>query len=551
MKITLGLKIALGFAAIVILMIFSTAMAYVEVSKIEVLQARVANLRVPTVVASKDIQRDINQLANKGRQAVLAGENPAAFKEANQLYNRQADLVLKDFSRMDDLAVSWTLQANRDRLATAEGKFPELKKLQDQGIEMAAKGSKDGVLRAGEFMTQNSTVLSMDIKATLEDMADSQLKLLKDDQDAIQSDSRMLIVTLLISTLAALLVAGGIAFYLGRGISRAAGAVLKSAEAIASGDLSGAELVALSRDELGYLTVALNKMKLNIRKIVSEISQNAQQVASASEQLSATSQQISANSEETSAQAGTVSNATQQVTQNLQTVATGAEEMGVSIRDIARNATEAAKVATSAVQIAENTNAAVSKLGASSAEIGAVVKMITSIAEQTNLLALNATIEAARAGEAGKGFAVVANEVKELAKATAKATEDISRKIETIQADTKTSVEAIGTITGVIRQINEISGTIASAVEEQNATTTEMVRNVNDAAQGSTAISSNISGVAEAAQSTSRGAGDTQKAAQGLVETASELRRLVEQFHLEPSQFGNGKSPKESARLLN
>jgi methyl-accepting chemotaxis protein len=145
---------------------------------------------------------------------------------------------------------------------------------------------------------------------------------------------------------------------------------------------------------------------------------------------------------------------------------------------------------------------------------------------------LNATIEAARAGEAGKGFAVVANEVKELAKETARATEDISLKIEAIQSDTKAAVDAIASISGVINQINDISGTIATAVEEQNATTNEMSRNVTEAAHGSGEITSNIGGVADAAQSTTRGATDTQKASQQLVETSAQLRRLVEQFKL-------------------
>ena len=146
------------------------------------------------------------------------------------------------------------------------------------------------------------------------------------------------------------------------------------------------------------------------------------------------------------------------------------------------------------------TNATVAKLGESSAEIGNVIKVITSIAQQTNLLALNATIEAARAGEAGKGFAVVANEVKELAKQTAKATEDISRKIEAIQNDTKGAVEAIAQIGKIINQINDIQNTIASAVEEQTATTGEISRNVAEAAKGSNEIAQNITGVAQAAQ---------------------------------------------------
>jgi methyl-accepting chemotaxis protein len=278
------------------------------------------------------------------------------------------------------------------------------------------------------------------------------------------------------------------------------------------------------RDEIGELGRCLNTFVEKIHHILLQIADSSMQVSAASNGLSATSEQITANSEETSAQANVVSQATQQVSQNLRTVATGADEMGTSIKDIAKNATEAATVATSAVRAAEATNATIAKLGASSAEIGQVVKVITSIAQQTNLLALNATIEAARAGEAGKGFAVVANEVKELAKETAKATEDISRKIEAIQIDTKAAVDAIATISEVINQINGISSTIATAVEEQNATTNEMARNVSEAAHGSAEITSNIAGVAQAAESTSRGASDTQKAARQLVETSSQLR---------------------------
>jgi methyl-accepting chemotaxis protein len=172
----------------------------------------------------------------------------------------------------------------------------------------------------------------------------------------------------------------------------------------------------------------------------------------------------------------------------------------------------------------------VGRLGDSSAEIGQVIKVINSIAEQTNLLALNATIEAARAGEAGKGFAVVANEVKELAKQTGKATEDISHKIRAIQESSHEAVQAIGEIGKVINQINDISNTIASAVEEQSATTNEISRNVAEAAKGVDEITQNVTGVAEAAKSTASGASDTQTAAAELSRMAAELQGLVGQF---------------------
>jgi methyl-accepting chemotaxis protein len=312
-------------------------------------------------------------------------------------------------------------------------------------------------------------------------------------------------------------------------LQRKVNAMLVSVSAASKGDLTQ-EITVSGPDPIGQMGSGLTQLLANLRSSIGKIGQAAATLSTSAGELTTVSQQMSANAEETSSQANVVSAAGEAVNRNLQTVATGSEEMSVSIREIAKNATEAARVATGAVRVAETANATVGKLGESSAEIGQVVKVITSIAQQTNLLALNATIEAARAGEAGKGFAVVANEVKELAKQTAKATEDISQKIAAIQTDTKSAVDAIGMISGIIGQINDISNTIATAVEEQNATTNEMSRNVAEAARGAGEISKNIAGVAEAAQSTSHGAGDSQKAAAQLSNMSTELRELVAQF---------------------
>jgi len=305
-----------------------------------------------------------------------------------------------------------------------------------------------------------------------------------------------------------------------------AGSVLQK---IAQGDLR-ARVMGDYQGDHAQIKNDINSMAEKLSSSMSQIGQGAQRLASSSEELSSVSHQMSANAEETAAQSNVVSAAAEEVAKNLQTVSTATEEMTSSIKEIAKNANEAARVAISAVKTAETTNATVAKLGESSAEIGQVIKVITSIAQQTNLLALNATIEAARAGEAGKGFAVVANEVKELAKETAKATEDISQKIEAIQSDTKGAVEAIGQITSIINQLNDFSNTIASAVEEQTATTNEIARNVQEGARGGAQVTDNIASVAQAAKSTTQGASDTQTAASELARLAAELQKVVSQF---------------------
>jgi methyl-accepting chemotaxis protein len=305
-------------------------------------------------------------------------------------------------------------------------------------------------------------------------------------------------------------------------------------DAVAAGDLS-ARLPVRRRDEIGRMSESLNRAIDSFGGALTGIADNAHALGGASEQLAAVSQELSATARDTSAQTSAVSGAAEQVSVNVQTVAIAAQQMGASIRDIAHNAHEAAEVAQRAVHAAGSANQAVTKLGTSGLQIGNVIRMIGGIAEQTNLLALNATIEAARAGEAGKGFAVVANEVKELARETARATDDIGRRIEAIQSDTREAMQAIGEITRIIDRISEIQSTIASAVEQQSAATAEITRNMGQAARGTSEIATNIASLASGVEGTHRVANDTQRAANELAMMAAELQRLVSRFRYRPA----------------
>lgn len=304
---------------------------------------------------------------------------------------------------------------------------------------------------------------------------------------------------------------------------------LGSIQAIAAGDLLE-RTVPTGRDEMGDIGRALATARSWLQATMASVFELTQTVSTAAEELSTANSQVASNADQTTAQAGVVATAAEQVSKNVQTVSAGTQQMEAAIREIALNADEAATVANRATSVAASTTTIMTTLGESSAEIGDVVRTITSIAAQTNLLALNATIEAARAGEAGKGFAVVAGEVKELARETAQATEDITRRVEAIQIETSHAVTAIGEISTIIDLINDYQRTIASSVEEQTATTNQMSVSVAQAAHGSEDIAGTITGVASSSTSSSQLFNQIDASISDLAQLSAELRNRVATF---------------------
>ena len=447
-------------------------------------------------------------------------------------------------------------QEGKDHWAKVMGDLPKYIAYADPIASLANQGKKD---EAYALLAGPAGPLAAGIESNMEWVTNQKItlgKAMNDSNNKISADltkimSAIIAVAMLASVLLGIFIANTIAKPLGKGV--------EFAKAVAEGDLTR-QIDVKRKDELGVLSDALNLASANLRSMFAKVHEGVQTLSSASTELSSISRQMTTSAESTSTRAngvaaaaeqtstnmGGVSAAMEQTTMNLSTVATASEEMTSTIGEIAANAERARKVTAEAVDSAQRVSGTMDKLGAAAREIGKVTEAISAISSQTNLLALNATIEAARAGAAGKGFAVVANEIKELARQTATATEDIKARIEGIQTSSSAAVGDIGSVGNVIREVNEIVSGIAAAIEEQSAVTKDIANNVAQASSGveeanrnvaeaSRAVSSMAQDVAEVNQASgeiSSSSAQVLLSSEDLSKLSEQLRGLVERFKI-------------------
>ena len=558
-------QLILAFGVVLVLELIASAIVFTMTVGVGHQLNKMKSLRVPAQVATNDLELNLMKARSDTRQVALlvsSGQMDSA-KEYQTKVSDDWDGINNEVAKLTILSRRFVLPQNRDRVTRLTAELPVLQKEQTEIVaQFLSAGPKHiAPLELELFKTiEPHGVVVREIAAAL---TRSQADLIYSDvEDERKSQSRVEWI-LAISTFLTIALGLGIAVFFSNTFVSVLLPVVERLKIIAAGDLSSASLpeALLSRgDELGDLASASQLMTDNLRRLLRDISNGVGTMAAAATELSSIARDTSSGTDTASERATAVGVAAEaacantfsiiarmdESSSNLNSVAGATEEMSVTIGDISSNTSRARTISEQATQQAQIISDQMQRLGQAAQEIGNVTETITNISAQTNLLALNATIEAARAGSAGKGFAVVAKEIKELAKQTVEATEDIKARIAGIQSSTGMAISDIEQITGVIRDVSGIVSSIAAAIEEQATVTRDVAGNIAQASEGvqdanrnvsqtievTMGIASDIAGVNSSVQVIRQGGKQVQDSADDLSHLAESLDALVGQFKL-------------------
>jgi methyl-accepting chemotaxis protein len=563
MKLNIRSQLVLAFAAVLALVLISSAIVYWKASDVSQKLDRFKEIRIPLMVKSSAVELNLLKTRSDTRRVVLYVATGKLDKAKAYKQNVEQDwaAVNSEFEELPEMSKHFVLQENKDRVAKLETELPLLHQEQSDIVDRALSAGPKGIASVDDDLAQNVETHGAAVREVIEGLSGSAKSLVADDLDSqikSQSTSQWMLV---VSSLLSLVIGIGIAFIISGRIVGALTPVLARLKANATGDLSGnmiTEEMLARQDELGELAAASKTMTVNLRTLIGKIAGGVQTLAASATELSAVSKQtaegtssmsdkangVAVAAEEASANTLSIAAGMEESSSSLSSVASATEEMSATVGDIAANTSRARAISEQATGQAQTITDQMQKLGQAAQEIGHVTETITNISAQTNLLALNATIEAARAGTAGKGFAVVANEIKELARQTAEATEDIKARIAGIQNSTGTAISDIGQITTVIKDVGTIVSSIAAAIEEQATVTKDVAGNIAQASDGVRQANERVSHTAEVSKSIAQDiAGvntavvDIRQGGQHVEASAVELSKLAEQLGAQVAQF--------------
>ena len=548
-------KLALGFGTLAVLLVFIAAAAWWELSAINQ-HMDIALEQAGKMSKIKDVNTSLDTLYLEMWGLVAAKDT--AEKQARQAaINGKREEYRKGLEELKAVAKS---QEDKDLLAKLQEAVNGASELNQRVSAMVVKAEGMDAKAVNLFETEGDKQMMEKIDPAINALIAYREKRIQQVDTAAEAAFLRARWMMVIGALVAL----GLAAFLGTVITRSIVVPIKDCvgltEVLAQGDFSKEVPEALRQrgDEMGDLARGFHTMVGNTRKLLHEVTGGVQTLASSATELSAVSAQttnavksmsektstVAAAAEEASANTTSVAASMEQAATNLASVASATEEMSATVGEIASNSEKARAISEQATSQAQTISALMQQLGRAAQEIGKVTETITDISSQTNLLALNATIEAARAGAAGKGFAVVANEIKELARQTAAATEDIKSKIAGVQTSAGSAIADIEKISGVIKDVGAIVSSIAASIEEQAVVTKDVAGNISQASAGVRDSNERIAQTATVSKSIARdmtgvndAVGDIRQGGEQVQASTLELSKLAEQLKATAGQF--------------